>query len=76
MRTIKIRLHDALFDQLRTFARRDDLSINQLITLALAEKIDTLKSVDSPEEQTAHINPESGVYVLSSDAETNEMDRR
>ena len=42
MSTISLRLPDSLHDQLREFAQRDNVSMNQFITLALAEKLSAL----------------------------------
>lgn len=42
MSTISLRLPDSLHKSIRELAHRDHVSINQMITLALAEKISTL----------------------------------
>jgi hypothetical protein len=42
MSTISLRLPESLHDQLREQARRDNVSMNQFITLALAEKLAAL----------------------------------
>jgi len=42
MSAISLRLPDSLHEQVRELARREDVSINQMITLALAEKISAL----------------------------------
>jgi predicted transcriptional regulator len=39
MSTISLRLPDSLHDQVRELAKQENVSINQFITLALAEKI-------------------------------------
>jgi predicted HicB family RNase H-like nuclease len=39
MRTISLRLPDSLHDRVRKLAEQEGVSINQLITLALAEKL-------------------------------------
>jgi len=44
MSAINLRLPDSLHRQVRDLARRDHISINQLITLALAEKIAALQT--------------------------------
>jgi hypothetical protein len=42
MSTISLRLPDSLHDSLRALAKQEGVSINQLITLAVAEKISAL----------------------------------
>ena len=42
MSTISLRLPDSLHKQVRKLAERESVSINQLITLALAEKLSAL----------------------------------
>ena len=46
MGTISLRLPDSLHRMLRTLAEKDNVSINQLITLAVAEKISALATED------------------------------
>lgn len=42
MSTISLRLPESLHDQVRKVAAQENVSMNQLITLALAEKISAL----------------------------------
>ena len=42
MSTISLRLPDSLHDQVRELAEKESVSINQFITLALAEKLSAL----------------------------------
>lgn len=42
MSTISLRLPDSLHDRVRELAEKESISINQLITLALAEKVSAL----------------------------------
>ena len=42
MSTISLRLPDSLHERVRELARKENVSINQLITLALAEKLSAL----------------------------------
>jgi hypothetical protein len=42
MSTISLRLPDSLHNTARELAKQEDVSINQLITVALAEKISAL----------------------------------
>jgi hypothetical protein len=46
MSTISLRLPDSLHKAAREEAKRDNVSINQLVASALAEKISALKTVD------------------------------
>jgi len=42
MSTISLRLPESLHEAVRELARRENISINQLITVALAEKLSAL----------------------------------
>jgi len=42
MSAISLRLPESLHDKVREIARRENVSINQIITLALAEKISAM----------------------------------
>lgn len=46
MSTISLRLPDSLHKQVRNLAKQENVSINQLITLALAEKLSALLTED------------------------------
>jgi hypothetical protein len=46
MSTISLRLPNSLHDTVRELAKRESVSINQFITLALAEKISALMTED------------------------------
>ena len=46
MSAINLRLPDSLHDAVRELAKEDNISINQFITLALAEKISALMTED------------------------------
>lgn len=51
MSTISLRLPDSLHKQVRKLAEKESVSINQLITLALAEKISALMTEEYLEER-------------------------
>lgn len=51
MSTISLRLPDSLHKQVRKLAARESVSINQLITLALAEKLSALMTEEYLEER-------------------------
>ena len=46
MSAISLRLPESLHERAREVARRESVSVNQLITLALAEKLSALKAED------------------------------
>ena len=57
MSTISLRLPDSLHKQVRQFwLEKESVSINQLITLALAEKISALMTEDYLEERAKRGN--------------------
>lgn len=53
MSTISLRLPESLHNKVRELAKEEDVSINQLITTALAEKMSALMTVDYLEERAA-----------------------
>lgn len=46
MSTISLRLPDSLHEAIRELAKRENASINQLVTLAIAEKVAALETAD------------------------------
>ena len=53
MSSISLRLPESLHKKVRELAKSEDVSINQLITTALAEKMSALMTVDYLEERAA-----------------------
>ena len=53
MSTISLRLPESLHRQVRELAKSEDVSINQLITTALAEKMSALMTVDYLQERAS-----------------------
>lgn len=53
MSTISLRLPESLHKKVRELAQAEDVSINQLITTALAEKMSALMTVDYLQERAA-----------------------
>ena len=51
MSTISLRLPDSLHKQVRKLAKKESVSINQLITLAVAEKLSALLTEEYLEER-------------------------
>ena len=46
MSALSVRLPDSLHKRIKEVARRDNVSINQMITLAVAEKLSALETED------------------------------
>ncbi|MFU8890810.1 MAG: DUF6290 family protein [Anaerosomatales bacterium] len=53
MSTISLRLPESLHNKVRELAKEENVSINQLITTALAEKMAALMTVEYLEERAA-----------------------
>ena len=53
MTTISLRLPESLHKKVRELAKQEDVSINQLITTALAEKMSALMTVQYMQERAA-----------------------
>jgi predicted transcriptional regulator len=53
MSTISLRLPESLHKKVRELAKAEDVSINQLISTALAEKMSALMTVDYLEARAA-----------------------
>lgn len=51
MSTISLRLPDYLHEKARKLAEKENISINQLITLALAEKVSSLMTEEYLEDR-------------------------
>jgi len=77
MSTISLRLPESLHDKLRELAEKENISINQLITLAVAEKISALDTEDYLTERAKRGSKEKFERALSQikDAEPEEWDR-
>ncbi len=56
MSTISLRLPDSLHKQVKILAEKENVSINQLITLALAEKLSALMTEEYLEERAKRGN--------------------
>jgi predicted transcriptional regulator len=53
MSAISIRLPDSLHKRIKEVAQRDNVSINQMITLAIAEKLSALETEDYLENRAS-----------------------
>ena len=56
MRSLRLRLPESLHQKLRELAERDDISINQFIATAVAEKAAALLAVDYLEARGQRAN--------------------
>jgi len=77
MSTLSLRLPKSLHDKVRELAKREGVSINQLIATAVAEKISALLTLDYLEERAARGSREAFEAVLAKvpDREPAEEDR-
>ena len=57
MSSLSLRLPDSLHAKIRELAERDDISINQFIATAVAEKAAALMTLDYLEERARHADP-------------------
>jgi hypothetical protein len=77
MSTISLRLPESLHKKVRELAKAEDVSINQLITTALAEKMSALMTVDYLQERAARGDRAKFDHAMSkvADVEPDEGDR-
>jgi hypothetical protein len=75
--TISLRLPDSLHEAVRELAAREKVSINQLITLALAEKLSALMTEEYLEERARRGDRDRFERAISkvADVEPAEHDR-
>ncbi len=64
MSTLSLRLPDSLHKRARDLAKEEGVSINQLISTALAEKMAALKTVDYLEQRAGRGSREKFLAVL------------
>lgn len=77
MSAISIRLPESLHDVVRQLAKRDNVSINQFVALALAEKVSALMTEDYLAERAQRGSREKYEAALRkvADTEPEEYDR-
>jgi hypothetical protein len=77
MSTISLRLPDSLHECARELAQKENISINQLITLALAEKVSALMTEEYLGERAKRASKAKFRQAMSkvADAEPDEQDR-
>ena len=64
MSSLSVRLPDSLHEKIRELARQDDVSINQFIATAVAEKASALLTVDYLEQRARRADPDLFARVL------------
>ncbi len=69
MSALSLRLPESLHAQVRELAERDNVSINQFVTLAVAEKVAVLRTLDYIEQHGQHGSRERFDRVLQKVAE-------
>ena len=65
MSVLSLRLPKSLYNQLREIARAEGVSMNQFVTLALAEKIAALTTLDYLEERAKRGSRDRLLAVLA-----------
>ena len=77
MSTISLRLPDSLHSTARALAEQEDISLNQLITLALAEKVSALMTEEYLGQRAKRGNRKKFQRALNkvADVEPEEDDR-
>jgi hypothetical protein len=77
MSVLSLRLPKSLYNQMRELAEADGVSMNQFATLAIAEKIATLMTVDYLEARANRGSREKLLSVLAKapDVEPEEYDK-
>lgn len=70
MSKMTLRLPDSLHDEIRKLAERENISINQLATLAIAEKVAALETEDYLMQRTARADKKKFLRVMAKVADT------
>lgn len=61
-----LRIPDSLAGYAKELAKEDNVSLNQFIVMALAEKVSALKTEVFFRERAAHANPDKALNILDS----------
>ena len=77
MSTISLRLPESLHKSAREFAKKEKISINQLVTLALAEKVSAIGAQDYLEKRAKRASEEKFEAAMAkvADVEPPDYDR-
>ena len=65
MSTMSLRLPESIHQRLKAWAQKDDTSINQFITTAVAEKLAALSTLDCLASRAQRANKESFNAILA-----------
>lgn len=77
MSTLSVRLPDSIHREVRELAKEDGVSINQFISLALAEKVSSLRTVEFLKQRAARGSSAHMLAILDAapDVEPEEHDK-
>jgi len=64
MSTLSLRLPESIHRELKDLAKEDGVSINQFISIAVAEKVSSLRTVDYLKRRAAKSNPRELLSIL------------
>ncbi|HNR31799.1 MAG TPA: toxin-antitoxin system HicB family antitoxin [Candidatus Hydrogenedentes bacterium] len=70
MSTISLRLPDSLHEEIRKLAERENVSINQLATLAIAEKVAALEAAEYLLQRVSRADRKKFLRAMSKVADT------
>jgi hypothetical protein len=78
MSTTSVRLPDSIHREVRELAKEDGVSINQFISLALAEKVSSLRTIEFLKQRAARGSSTHMLSILDSapDIEPEEYDKK
>ena len=77
MSTLSVRFPESLHKRLKEMADKEGVSINQLITLAVSEKVSTLLTIDYLKQRTQKVDRKTFDELLEKvpDTEPEEFDK-
>jgi hypothetical protein len=77
MSAVSLRLPKSMHEQLREVAQEEGISVNQLVTLAVAEKLAAISTIDYLQKRAKRGNRENLMELLNKapDVEPEEFDR-
>ena len=77
MTALSLRLPKSMYNRLREVAKAEGISMNQFVTLAIAEKVATLTTLDYLEERAKRGSREKLLTILENapDVEPEDYDR-
>ena len=70
MSTISLRLPDSLHNEIRKLAERENISINQLATLAIAEKVSALETESYLMQRAARADKKKFLHAMAKVADS------